>query len=182
MRMCPRCKTALQQHQYKGVQVDECRTCHGIFFDRGELERARDNTDQDLRWLDFVLFSIKDLQQLEQDQIDCPKCGFTMEALQYAGSSVIVSRCPDCQGVWLDHGEFQKIIAYLEKIVANQTADSLSDDVRQQIVDVLVGPKGEVEEVKDLLAVTRLFEERWVAEHPGFEKIIATYYELTPFK
>lgn len=182
MRMCPRCKVELQKRHYKGVQVDECENCHGIFFDRGELEKARDNADEDLRWLDFVLFSVGELKKLEQDQVDCPKCGFTMEALQYAGSEVILSKCSNCQGVWLDHGEFQKIISYLESLVASQSAEDLSESVRQQVVDVLVGQKGEVEEVKDLLAVTRLFEDRWLAEHPKVAGIVERYYELTPFK
>lgn len=182
MRMCPRCKVELEKRQYKGVQVDECKNCHGIFFDRGELERARDNADQDLRWLDFVLFNVSDLKKFTQDQVDCPKCGSTMEALQYAGSSVILSKCANCQGVWLDKGEFEKIVVYLEKLVASLPASELSDSLQRQAIDIIVGPKGEAEELKDLAAVTRLLEERWVSEHPTIEKIIETYYELTPFK
>lgn len=182
MRMCPHCKIELKERQYKKIHVDECEKCHGIFFERGELEKARDNTDDDLRWLDFVLFNIDDLEKLEKNQVDCPKCSIAMDALQYAGSFVVLSKCSDCQGVWLDKGEFEKIIAYLEKLVASLPSSELTDVVKRQLVDILVGPKGETEEVKDLVAVTRLLEERWTAEHPTIEKIIETYYELTPFK
>ncbi|MBI2443556.1 MAG: zf-TFIIB domain-containing protein [Candidatus Levybacteria bacterium] len=182
MRMCPRCKVELSKKRYKGVLVDECENCHGIFFDHGELEKVRDAADENLRWLDFVLFNVSDLQKVQADQGDCPKCGFAMDSLQYAGSSVILSKCSNCQGVWLDKGEFQKIIAYLEGLVAAMPASELGDAAKRQLVDVFVGPKRESEEIKDLLAVTRLLEERWIVEHPTIEKIMETYYELTPFK
>lgn len=180
--MCPHCKTELHKKHYKGVQVDECPNCRGLFFDRGELEEARNNADEDLRWLDFVLFSTKDLEKLQQDSIECSGCNSTMEALQYAGSSVIVSKCPKCSGVFLDSSEFEKILTYLKRIVSSESSSELAEDWKRQAVEVLVGPKKESEEVKDLMAVTRLLEERWFAEHPTIERILEVYYELTPFK
>lgn len=37
---CPRCENAeLEEHEREGVTVDACRTCRGIWLDRGELER-----------------------------------------------------------------------------------------------------------------------------------------------
>lgn len=153
-----------------------------MFFDRGELELARNNADEDLRWLDFVLFTADELKKLQHDQVSCPRCHSDMEALQYAGSSVIISKCPDCQGVWLDTGEFEKMLNYLQRIVAAESSSELAEDWKRQAIEVLVGPKKESEELKDLMAVTRLLEERWTAEHPTIEKILEVYYELTPFK
>jgi len=39
----------------------------------------------------------------------CPKCGAKLEPLTYL--KVTIDRCPDCQGVWLDHGEGREILA-----------------------------------------------------------------------
>lgn len=37
---CPRCEgSVLEEHQRDGVTVDGCRSCRGIWLDRGELER-----------------------------------------------------------------------------------------------------------------------------------------------
>ena len=36
---CPRCSDELVRYERSGVSVDRCRRCHGLFFDRGELER-----------------------------------------------------------------------------------------------------------------------------------------------
>lgn len=37
---CPRCSSELkQQQQGKGVEIDVCPQCQGVWLDRGELER-----------------------------------------------------------------------------------------------------------------------------------------------
>lgn len=48
---CPRCPEAvLEEREREGVTVDGCRTCYGIWLDRGELERliarARDEIER----------------------------------------------------------------------------------------------------------------------------------------
>lgn len=182
MHMCPRCKIELHKKHLKGVSVEECSSCKGTFFDKGELEKARDNADENLRWLDFVPFDVKSQFDLEHDRLDCPSCGTVMNGYQYKGSKVVISKCPHCHGVWLDKGEFEKMLSYLEAFVASQTSSDLADDARKQLAEVFAPHKSESEEIKDLIAVTNLLEERWVAEHPTIEKIIEVYYELTPFK
>ena len=47
---CPRCPdAALEERQREGVTIDACRTCYGIWLDRGELERliARASSEYD---------------------------------------------------------------------------------------------------------------------------------------
>ena len=42
---CPTCKvTTLEASHAKGVELDWCRTCGGIYFDLGELETVRGDT------------------------------------------------------------------------------------------------------------------------------------------
>lgn len=35
---CPKCGMDLQEQQFKGVTIDKCYTCGGMFFDQGEFE------------------------------------------------------------------------------------------------------------------------------------------------
>ncbi|MCS6893464.1 MAG: zf-TFIIB domain-containing protein [Deltaproteobacteria bacterium] len=37
--LCPRCKDALLETNRSGVTVDICPSCHGIWLDKGELNR-----------------------------------------------------------------------------------------------------------------------------------------------
>ena len=36
---CPKCGMELHAVPYRGVTVDKCYSCHGLFFDNGEIEK-----------------------------------------------------------------------------------------------------------------------------------------------
>jgi hypothetical protein len=38
----------------------------------------------------------------------CPKDGAELQEITYQG--VVLDRCPECKGVWLDQGEFRTIV------------------------------------------------------------------------
>jgi Zn-finger nucleic acid-binding protein len=37
--VCPKCDGRLRTYARNGITIDQCTVCHGIFLDRGELER-----------------------------------------------------------------------------------------------------------------------------------------------
>ena len=39
----------------------------------------------------------------------CPKCGTAMKESKLP-SGVEIDRCPECDGIWLDHGELKEIL------------------------------------------------------------------------
>jgi len=36
---CPKCDGPMRTYARNGITIDQCTACHGIFLDRGELER-----------------------------------------------------------------------------------------------------------------------------------------------
>jgi hypothetical protein len=42
---CPKCGNDLAEISYKGVSVDKCTACEGIWLDAGELETILDEED-----------------------------------------------------------------------------------------------------------------------------------------
>ncbi|HWA52641.1 MAG TPA: zf-TFIIB domain-containing protein [Solirubrobacterales bacterium] len=36
---CMKCGSAVRTYKRNGITIDQCTACHGIFLDRGELER-----------------------------------------------------------------------------------------------------------------------------------------------
>ena len=44
---CPRCSGAMTEYQHDVVRADRCDSCHGIFFDDGELEQVMDKALKD---------------------------------------------------------------------------------------------------------------------------------------
>jgi len=105
---CPDCRAPLRQTDYHGINIDECPSCLGRWFDRDELRKAKDRTDQYLRWLDFDLFAgdasspaITGFARL------CPRCSLKMGVVAYETSGALVDKCSICHGVWLDTFSFQ---------------------------------------------------------------------------
>jgi uncharacterized protein len=37
--VCPKCEGPMRTYARNGITIDQCTVCHGIFLDRGELER-----------------------------------------------------------------------------------------------------------------------------------------------
>lgn len=181
MRKCPNDNKELETKKYKGVTIDECDICKGRFFDRGELTQAKDSTDEDLRFLDFELFDTSEVEASES-QKKCPKDDTNMFSVNYGESGVVVNKCHKCKGIWLDHHEFEKIISSLEALVSQFSAQDLSDVASEELAEVLTGPKGVNEEMKDFFAVSKLLEMRYAAEHPFLEKLLDTYYRITPLR
>jgi hypothetical protein len=35
---CPKCGDDLEEVEHLGIKIDRCKSCSGLFFDRGELE------------------------------------------------------------------------------------------------------------------------------------------------
>lgn len=50
---CPRCGTGLHHRELKGVTLDECSKCGGVWLDKGELEAIAKNENEGwiARWL-----------------------------------------------------------------------------------------------------------------------------------
>ncbi len=166
MTICPNCGHELRPATREGVAVEECPHCRGTWFDRGELRRAKDSADEDLRWLDFDLLAAEEGSTATSTERLCPRCGRPMESRAYMESSVVVDACPVQHGVWLDDGEFTRIIEYLEDLLVSSTSQEYAKDALEQLKEVVTGPKDRVSEVKDFFAVVRLLRYRVGAEHP----------------
>ena len=44
-------------------------------------------------------------QRKETHWMTCPKCGSDLQELNY--QNVMIDKCPDCNGIWLDQGELE---------------------------------------------------------------------------
>ena len=162
---CPNCGGNLERHDLEGVSIDECERCRGRWFDRGELRQAKDSQDPDIVWLDFDPFG-DDAEALStaSEGKECPKCGWQMNSLTYRKSGVVIDKCENCRGVWLDHEEFEHIVEHLRELVDTTSAGEYAGKTFQQLLEILVGPEGPVSETKDFLAAYRMLKLRMAVE------------------
>ncbi len=106
---CPKCQTAtLAQFKVEGVAVDRCSTCAGTWFDVHELGQL---LAEDARQVAALTRGASD-QSLDQKRGRCPRDGADLLRIYSAiDRGVVLDACADCHGIWLDGGEFAKLLA-----------------------------------------------------------------------
>jgi len=181
--LCPEDGMELRETDCHGVKIHECPKCLGRWFDRDELRRAKDRTDEDLRWLDFDPFAGEAKRpEASKGTRLCPKDSVPMGYIQYEKSGVRVDKCSKCHGIWLDHGEFERIIKHLENEVNSETFGDYERQAIRELGQVFGGPEGPMSELRDFFSVLHLLRMRWVVEHPGISETLDAISLGSPFK
>jgi Zn-finger nucleic acid-binding protein len=118
---CPRCSAtqSLKPETYEGVEVDRCPKCQGVWLDEGELQsivRAEEQKFAPSLVSQAITAAFTGVPASEHHTTEkCPKCSKTMNPMNYSYSSgIVLDRCPDAHGVWLDHQEIEKVQAHAE--------------------------------------------------------------------
>lgn len=117
---CPGCSAALQRTATgRGVEIDVCADCGGIWLDAGELEHLTSGLDpapgagasdeRELRGRVPVTRPVENDVRYRE----CPRCGDIMSRRNFGTiSGVIVDECPK-HGIYLDAGELEEVEAFL---------------------------------------------------------------------
>src|SRR5262245_46606480 len=124
MRACPVCQLAMNTVVLGSVQIDECSMGHGAWFEDQELRLAKDEADPDLAWMDFELWKHPERFATGSSALLCPDCHQPLVQVRYGDTAVTLDCCTKCHDMWLDKGEFARVIDALENEL---TTKSFSD-------------------------------------------------------
>lgn len=172
--ICPNCKSdSLRQVTFHKTRVERCDKCRGLWFDRDELSQTVAQDDKFLEWFDIDLWKNKEGFEVVASQKLCPVCHKNLYQVDYNKSDIKVDICNSCRGIWLDRGEFKKIIDYLEQKVDTESLSGYFKDSIKQAQDLFTGPKGLSSEAKDFFIVSKLLEYKFLSQHPIFASLIA---------
>ena len=104
---CPKCRADMEQVVYEGTEIDRCTTCHGIWFDAGEMDLLRskqaaaaiDTGDEKTGKLANAL-----------DRYACPRCsGAMVRLVDPRQPHIWFETCSSCNGSFLDAGELRDL-------------------------------------------------------------------------
>lgn len=179
---CPRCSAATEQVDIKSVKVDRCTGCGGTWHDVGELRLLKDEESRgDYRWIDMELWRAREeFHPDTQDGLSCPSDGQTMTTVHYGKSDVQIDICGTCRGIWLDKGEYRKVLAYLEDVVNEQTASDYVGNLKDEFLEIFTGPEGFRSELADFTKVLSLLQLRFAVQHPDLTATLRSISKGTP--
>jgi Zn-finger nucleic acid-binding protein len=130
--LCPRCQIVLNSIILKDIQIDICPVCHGVWLDKGELQKLIEThapIDIDAGQADRKID-----EKLWEGEIACPICGKLMQKFRYAVTSdIVIDSCREGCGVWLDKGEIIRIADYLataEEPLSNIQKEQVKERLR----------------------------------------------------
>ena len=186
---CPRCQKPLEKAIFHNTEVDYCPQCFGIFFEEDELRQAKDAKDKNLSWLDIDLWQDEKKFKISYGIRLCPSCRLPLYEVYYgdsrivaeAGASspplrsarVIVDVCNLCHGIWLDRGEFKKIIEYLKEKAIWLALQNYAKALFEEFQEIFTGPETLREEVLDFLIILKILNYKFAIQHPKITKIIS---------
>ena len=166
---CPKCHKPLGTVAIGGVRVERCTQCGGTWYDKDQLRVLKDKESRgDYSWIDFDLWKdIGKFRARRQQRYSCPRDGLPMTTVHYGDTSIAVDICSQCRGIWLDKGEYEEIVRYLEKVVDTSSVGDYVNDMREEFVRLLEAREAPWSVLKDLSKILYLLELRFVVNHPG---------------
>jgi len=171
--LCPFCQESLEKAIFYGVEIDYCPKCLGLWFEEDELRLAKDKKDKDLNWLDIDLWKEKRKFKISRNSRLCPFCRLPLYTVNYGDSEIKIDLCNLCSGIWLDRGEFKKIIEYLRERKDYKVFNNFAKKIVEEFWEIFIGPETLREEISDFLTVLKLLNYKFSAQHPTITGIIA---------
>ncbi len=170
---CPNCQdTQLIRTVFYKTEIDYCLKCFGIWFEQDELRQAKDEKDKDLNWLDVDLWQNEEKFKISRNQKICPVCSVPLYRTEYGDSDISVDLCNVCQGIWLDRGEFKKIIDYLREKGSYEAANNYFKNLIQEGVEIFIGPEELKSEINDFLSVLKILNYKFTEKFPVITRLI----------
>ena len=110
---CPKCGSNLKVVKHKGMQVDQCGSCQGMWLDYPELDQLEDTVlDEDEKKGSMIT-------RPGESEISCPKCQGPMQQFRYRYDELWLDVCAAEHGFWLDKGEETRVLELMAQRTKN---------------------------------------------------------------
>lgn len=112
---CPVCKVTTTALEHDKIELDYCSICHGIWFDRGELELLLDTLTGGTTAKFIHSLMQRPRAKIAEKTRKCPICGKNMSKTDIgSGQEIIIDVCTAGHGLWFDGGESGAFVRQLK--------------------------------------------------------------------
>jgi Zn-finger nucleic acid-binding protein len=128
--LCPVCNEPLIALELKGVELDYCPSCHGMWLDAGELEQIAELAEVPAGPLSAALQkAVRGIRSRRR----CPRCRRKMATAVVAGDPPVeIDRCLLGHGLWLDAGELRTLVSSFSEGEVGAVAALFRDLLRDE--------------------------------------------------
>jgi uncharacterized protein len=129
----------VSSHYGQPVVIDQCPECGGIWFDQSELYLAKKGEAAKIDPLNVAVLA--SATTLVNPDLTCPRDGSRLFRFQdrYFPEQIVVARCPACNGIWLNRGEFVHYQDAREKLRESRTKAAENAKLKEEIEVIMPG-------------------------------------------
>jgi len=170
---CPACGQHLDRYSVFSMEFEGCPKCHGMWLVKDELRRLKNRTAEGrLHWLNDEIDNIEKAAVIPTAR-SCVKCdGRKLLSVVFGKSSVVIDWCPQCHGMWLDRGEFDSIVEYLNAEATKATPKDVEREIGKDLKKIWSGgPESRFAEGADIAAAVSAFINATIFEHPALFRL-----------
>lgn len=139
---CPNDNVEMRQvkaeaHYGQLVLLDQCPDCGGIWFDKLELYMAKPGEADKIESLDVD--NLQTPSDFQNPDLICPRDEAKLIQFKdpYLPRDLVIARCPYCEGLWLNRGEFTKYQKFRQEKLLRSEKNSTDDQLKQDIERIL---------------------------------------------
>ena len=141
---CPRCSSEIKREKYKGIEVDKCVGCEGMWLDYSELDQLEDTV------MDADELKGSTVTRSVEGGLPCPRCQGAMLQFRYRFSELWLDVCESEHGFWLDKGEEKRVLELMELRVGDLNRSTSAEQEWARLLG-RVRSKSFFDRVKDFL-------------------------------
>ena len=171
---CPACGAKLDLYSILSMEFEGCPKCHGMWLERDELRKLKNKVGiGELHWLNSEVDNIEQTAAIASKRVCPKKDSRNLLSVVFGKSSVLLDWCPKCHGIWLDRGEYDKIVEYLRDEAGNATLKDVEKEITEDVRKLWEGgPESRVAEIGDIAAAVTALLNFTIFEHPKLFKTL----------
>ena len=179
---CPECNSQkLKTYRVGDDQIQECPSCRGLWFAKGQLDSVKDEVLPEMGWLDMGHLKDRFDFRSRKETLHCPQCHEpTLTCMEDQKTKTEFRICTQCKGIWLATGQFLCFINLLLNEADERTASELAIIGLQQAKNFLMQPSSSITEWQNFKSVLLLLKHRVFIENPKLKSVVGGLEKSLP--
>jgi Zn-finger nucleic acid-binding protein len=154
------------------IQLDQCRSCGGIWCDKWELFPVDPDEAERMGGLDRARLTTP--VALQGTPLYCPRCTAQLQECKDPAlpADLIFDRCLRCEGIWLNRGELSRYKTHQREIQRKKLG---REAIVKKIPEVYENPKSwVVKGTQGMMAYPRMIDDSAQDSAPSLGNALAT--------